>query len=62
MYVYIHIFRTYLCLDVLYIRGETINALKHARGSYKPTILMDSGFSVDAFQGVLKERSCFSGG
>ena len=42
----------------------TFYASKHARSrGYEPTILMGSGFLVDASQGVPKERSscCFSG-
>ena len=35
----------------------TFCALKHARSSNKPAILMDSGFLVDASSGVLKEGS-----
>ena len=39
----------------------TFCASKHARSSYKPTILMGNGFLVesDASQGVLKEGSVF---
>ena len=35
----------------------TFYALKHERSSDKSTILMDSGFLVDASQGVLMEKS-----
>ena len=35
----------------------TFSALKHARSSYKPAILMDSEFLVDSSSGVLGGRT-----